>query len=241
MTTSTRDLNICTWNCRGVSGKFHELDLFLRANDVHVALLTETKLSPTIDFYISGFKFTRADHPSNTRKGGSAIFVRASLNHNDLPPIRKNDYQIARINMPLNGRNYITAFYSAPENIVRETDFQSILQEMGPNFILGGDLNAKHPRWGSTTSNPRGRSLINLIHSRNLEVLHPSEATHFPDNPAHSPDVLDFFLSKNAYASCSSPEVLHELSSDHLPVLLRMHASTTNTARCNQNLTNRID
>lgn len=64
-------IKICTWNSRGVMGKFHELELFLRIHDVDVLLLTETKLNSSNNFFIPDYKFTRADHPDlNRRKGG---------------------------------------------------------------------------------------------------------------------------------------------------------------------------
>ncbi|BET01387.1 Retrotransposon protein [Nesidiocoris tenuis] len=213
-------INVCTWNCRGVLGKYHELQLFLQNSNIDVILLTETKLSPSKNFFIPGYKFTRADHPSGRCRGGSAVYIKSTVPHYELPPISDNNYQLARVAIQLQGRTYrIGAFYSSPDSIVTQSDFQTILSEMGLDFIIGGDYNAKHLRWGSISANQRGHCLMNVITQGSLEVIHPNEPTHYPDNRNHSPDVLDFFVARNLGSYCSPPAVVHDLSSDHFPVI----------------------
>ncbi|CAA9995012.1 unnamed protein product, partial [Nesidiocoris tenuis] len=61
----------------------------------------------------------------------------------------------------------------------------------------------------------------NCSHTVN-KVIHPLEPTHYPDNPQHMPDVLDFFLSKNIAGTSPYADVIHELSSDHYPVSMKV-------------------
>jgi hypothetical protein len=78
-------------------------------------MATETKLSPNLNFYISGYKIYRSDHPSGNRKGGSAIFIKSAINRNELPPIQEEEYQISRVQLKFNNVYYqIGSFYSAP-------------------------------------------------------------------------------------------------------------------------------
>ncbi|KAJ4438678.1 hypothetical protein ANN_14625 [Periplaneta americana] len=98
-------------------------------------------------------------------------------------------------------------------------------------FILGGDFNSKHPRWGSNVTNPRGIMLYDQIFKLNLEIAYPFEPTHYPDS-GHMPDLLDFFIGKQIQHFCNVPRVIHELSSDHLPVLLTLSAAIPNS--CNK-------
>jgi hypothetical protein len=45
--------------------------------------------------------------------------------------------------------------------------------------ILAGDLNAKHPFWNSSVSNPSGEELLELIHKNELEISEPHCTTHY--------------------------------------------------------------
>ena len=85
-------LTICTWNCRGVSNKYHELELFLRTHDIDILLLTETKLKITHQLKFTGYNVIRSDHPSGTRQGGSAVIVNNRLNFDELPAINENEF-----------------------------------------------------------------------------------------------------------------------------------------------------
>ncbi|CAB0000212.1 unnamed protein product, partial [Nesidiocoris tenuis] len=65
---------------------------------------------------------------------------------------------------------------------------------------------------------------MEAITRASLEVIHPHEPTHYPDNGNHSPDILDFFVARNISSYCSPPAVLHDLSSDHFPVITNIGA-----------------
>ncbi|BET02093.1 Hypothetical protein NTJ_14912 [Nesidiocoris tenuis] len=228
MNSSSRGIAIVTWNCRGLNNKYHELNLFLSQHQIDLVLLTETKMAPHLHFHMPGYKIYRADHPSESRQAGSAILVRNNIPHSQLLPIRQPDVQIALIQLNLGTTTYkIGSFYSQPESQQRlsSTAMQNVINEMGQRFLLGGDFNAKHPRWGSATTNPRGRSLHDVIYQRSLQVMSPVEPTHFPDNAAHSPDILDFFIGREIQHIVSPASVIHDLSSDHYPVSLSVDSS----------------
>ena len=92
-------------------------------------------------------------------------------------------------------------------------------------FILGGDFNSKHPRWGSQIANPRGRVLSDLITQFNLEVFFPLEPTYYPDSGT-TPDMLDFYIGKQISQKLTNVRVLHELSSDHFPVMATLNIAS---------------
>ncbi|KAJ4430464.1 hypothetical protein ANN_22680 [Periplaneta americana] len=194
-------------------------------------LITETKLAPNLNFFISGYKIYRADDPSGSRKVGSAVIIRADLCHNELPPILEDDVQISRVQIKIDNTDYqIGSFYSTPDQRVTPTLIWGIVHEMKFRFILGGDFNSKHIRWGSNVTNPRGNMLYDQIFKLNLEIAYPFEPTHYPDS-GHMPDLLDFFIGKPFQHFCSVPSVIHDLSSDHLPVLLTLSTAIPNS--CN--------
>ena len=219
-------LKLSTWNARGVMNKYHELLLFMNTYDLDIVLLTETKLASHKKLVIPNYKVYRADHPSNSSQGGSAVIVKANLQHDELLPIIEENMQVARIVITIRNHRYqIGSFYSAPRNRMDQADFLGLFHEMSNHFILGGDFNSKHRRWGSNLSNPRGMALNDIVHRLSLEPIFPIQPTYYPDNSRHTPDVLDFFISKHASDLCSAPSVLDELSSDHHPVVIELSDS----------------
>lgn len=229
-----KSFQVCTWNCRSINNKYHELKLFLDLHSINILLLTETKLASNIHFAMPGYVIYRADHPSDERKGGSAVLVKNHINHDGLPPIIEEEFQISRVLVTLNGVKYqIGSFYSAPANKMSVVNFWDIAHIMGHNFLLGGDFNAKHPRWGSNIINPRGQVLMYAATQLFLEFSYPVEPTYYP--PAgQTPDVLDFFIGKHINDICSVPYVYtHELSSDHYPVSIVIFSDTVYQNKCN--------
>ncbi|BES92288.1 Hypothetical protein NTJ_05096 [Nesidiocoris tenuis] len=217
--STTPALKVSTWNCRGLNNKYFELKTFLSQYDIDILLATETKLATGINFAMPGYSVYRADHPSGRRKGGSLILIRCKIKHDELPALIEDEQQVARIQIYLNRTPYlIGSYYSAPQNRLNEVHYNTILNSLGSHFLLGGDYNAKHPRWASNIANPRGRLLHDVAFRHQIEFMFPIEPTYYPSNGG-VPDTLDFFLGKNAELLCSYPEVLYELSSDHYPVI----------------------
>ncbi|UYV84587.1 hypothetical protein LAZ67_X002728, partial [Cordylochernes scorpioides] len=99
--------------------------------------------------------------------------------------------------------------YKSPNIYLNEDDISQAIPT-----IVAGDFNCKHPAWGSNRTNQNGNRLQNIIENMDLGVIYPDEPTH--DSP---PDILDIALHKNLTQNITS-NVLHELTSDHLPVLV---------------------
>ena len=217
-------IKMSTWNCRGITNKYHELLLFLCNYHIDIILLTETKLAPYMHFHIPGYKVYRSDHPSGRRKGGSAILIRTTIGHDELPAIIEEELQVCQILLhhPTLNELKVASFYSAPENRILRSDLLSLIHELRSCFVIGGDFNSKHPRFGCRTSNPRGRLLNEMIVQYSLDVIYPSEPTYYPDSGS-TPDILDFYLCKGITQFMSIARVTKELSSDHYPVLLDIH------------------
>ncbi|KAF6208005.1 hypothetical protein GE061_016454 [Apolygus lucorum] len=144
-------------------------------------------------------------------------------------PICESEAQVARIGIKIDSAEHlIGAFYSAPDRENHRLLMSTIwvvVHEMKQKFLMGGDYNAKHARWASATTNPRGRLLHDAVHQLNLEVYHPLEPTHYPVNPRHSPDILDIFLGKSMNHMNPNVRVIHALSSDHYPVLMNLNGT----------------
>ena len=84
--------------------------------------------------------------------------------------------------------------------------------------IAGGDFNAKNADWGCHHTSRRGLILQEAAEELDFNIRVPDEPTHCGTG---RPDKLDLFLLKNVQKA-SMVRVIHELSSDHLPVVLEV-------------------
>lgn len=64
-TTTHKHLNVVTWNCNSLQLKHLEFKTFLEDNNIDVALLTETRLSPRQRPFIPGYTLIKRDQPIN--------------------------------------------------------------------------------------------------------------------------------------------------------------------------------
>ena len=81
-------LNFCHWNLNGIAAhgfvKVTLIEVFVKANNIDIICLSETFLVSTIPLndgrlYIKGYSMIRADHPSNTKRGGVCIYYKKYL------------------------------------------------------------------------------------------------------------------------------------------------------------------
>ena len=157
---------------------------------------------------------------------------RAYLSLNVLPLFLLDPYSdYVGVNSSLNNSSlsflnvYATPIRSSPTDGRTDSFSLSILPSSRNLFILG-DFNCHHPLWDSrVTSDPRGEEVFDWVISSDLlplndpdtpTLLHPSSGSR------SSPDIS--FAPSSLALSCSW-EVLQDLGSDHLPILLSIPLS----------------
>jgi hypothetical protein len=110
-------------------------------------------------FYIPNYHSYRIDrHPG--RKGETAIAVRKDISQNDvdLPPLVS--VEATGVCIPIGNREILlVAVHKSPGLTWSDADIAELLS-LRHKCILVGDLNAKHPSWNSTVSNPSGEKLL---------------------------------------------------------------------------------
>ena len=109
---------------------------------------------------------------------------------------------------------------SSPTNGRTDSFSPSILPSR--NLFILGDFNCHHPLWDSRgTSDPRREKVFDWVISSDLLPLND------PDTPTFlhrsSPDIS---FSPSSLAFSCSWEVLQDLGSDHLPILLSIPLSS---------------
>lgn len=232
----TSELNIVTWNARGIKKKSNELFQFLLSYNIHVrvCLVSETWLNSNISLNHKEFYIYRNDRLLR-RGGGVALIIRKHITHIQLPIV--NTFLVENVGVKIKTDSGDINIYSCyfPGGRVgsdgtRKKMFASDIHKLSRSekYVLGGDFNSRHQSWGCTRANCWGNVLCEKQNSYNFTIMHPTESTYIPSQLNRQSSTLDFFIT-NSYASFTSAEVLNELSSDHLPVRLTMKSRCDNS------------
>ena len=233
-------LRVLQWNAGGLRARSTELLHFLSSHSVDLICIQESNLNSSSSFRIPGFSVLRSDRTHSRSgilsfdathaSGGVVIFVRQSLSFSELSTTSLSsldpysDY--VGVNISLNKSSsvsflnvYAPHIRSSPTD-GRTDSFSPILFSSRNLFILG-DFNCLHPLWDSrVTSDPRGEEVFDWVISSDLLPLND------PDTPTllHRSSGSRSFAPSTLAFSCSW-EVLQDLGSDHLPILLSIPLS----------------
>ena len=128
---------------------------------------------------------------------GAAIFIRSSVTFTPLPNFIATHIQSYAISLIFNHIPVtIAATYWPPKHKISTNQFNEYLSTLNNNFIIGGDLNAKHIQWGSRITNPRENSLLQFISHSNISILSPPNYTYWPTSRYKNRNILDIFITK---------------------------------------------
>lgn len=204
------------WNADNIKNKKQELYQFLTDYNVDVLFLTETCTTPNDTLKFPNYTTYRCDRIHH-KGGGSAIIAKNSLTTGLVRTDNTQGYEDTTIILELNKTKiYLTCIYNTPNNKLTEAHFKKLLPA-GTLTLVSGDLNSKNVNWGCRATNKNGETIFPLLNKYGCTLFAPNEPTHYPKNPRHEPDILDITISN--FQIPIAVDVVHELSSDHLPVL----------------------
>ena len=161
------NFSISHWNLGSLPAHdFSKINSFFAYNRIHsydLICFSETFLDSSFtdddrNLILNGYKLYRADHPSNTKKGGVCVYVKESLSIR-LVPLQILDECIVLEVTINNKKGIIFSLYRSPSQTADEFDqfidnLDELLQSirlLNPSFtILLGDFNAKSSAWSST-------------------------------------------------------------------------------------------
>uniref|UniRef100_A0A8D8W3I7 Endonuclease/exonuclease/phosphatase domain-containing protein n=1 Tax=Cacopsylla melanoneura TaxID=428564 RepID=A0A8D8W3I7_9HEMI len=161
--TKRGQLNILTWNARGLKNKCNELFKTLIEEKIDVACLQETLLTSKNRLYHQSYCIIRRDRilVDNKYNGhGLAILIKRDIKfkvHKDPPPNTKAEFIGIQI---LNNKNFPINIYSIyiPGNKLRYPDLDHLINSNQP-VVIAGDYNAKHHSWDKYNENTNGKRL----------------------------------------------------------------------------------
>lgn len=218
-----RQLRIGFFNAQSVNGHREEISKFLRDHDLDVFLIQETFLKPSLRSpRIAGYHIVRNDR-TRDRLGGTLIYFRRFLHCIPINTPSLIDLEASVCRLAMTGHQPITIasvyLSGSPDRLLHQADLEALLS-LDNSVIIAGDFNAKNQAWNCLCTTARGSRLETFAEVLNFDVIAPLEPTHYPDNPDHRPDILDIALFKCVRLRVSSIQVLHELTSDHRPVVM---------------------
>lgn len=224
--SSPSNLTILAWNANGLLGNKQELELLLGQEKIDIVLISETHYTSESFFKINNYKFYHTNHPRNTPRGGSGIFMKENINHYDDIHIQTDKVQLTSVTV--HTKTYplkIASIYCPPAHTLTKDEYTDLFKTLGNRFLLGGDFNAKHTHWGSRLITTKGRNLYNAMTDYKAEAISTGSPTYWPTDPQKIPDLLDFFVFKNLSSNYMMIEDTNELSSDHSAILLILSES----------------
>jgi len=228
LSNAPHPISILLWNANGLLHQKNEISAFLLTNSIDILLISEAHLTPNSSFKLPNYLTYHCDHPDGAAHAGSAILIKSNIKHTILPPYQNNCIQATNIALTLNHiPTTISSAYFRPGIKISSDDFSRYFSSLGNHYLVGGDFNSKHPRWGFSSPNTRGRTLNNFILNQNLKIISPSNPTYWPSHTNRQPDVLEFFITTLPSHIKHNISNSSDLSSDHTPILLSLNDIST--------------
>ena len=225
------ELKIIHWNANGFRNHKLEFFQYLVDNKIHIACLNETKLNPNIRISHTDYHIIRLDKVNESiSKGGVAIIVHKSVKFELMSSFDTEIVEALGLQLRLRGINLkvISVYFTGTS---RDHDYDAYRRDIRrltqySNSIILGDLNSKHHSWGCLRSNRAGNTLYHEYCQNDFEICFPDQPTYFPGRP-RLPSVLDIMLKTSSLAH-EPLEVVDDLRSDHLPILLKINTFDQN-------------
>lgn len=223
-----RSLRIVHWNAQGLSRKLRLLRVFLSEHKVDVMLISETHLRSSDKCRLPNYHTYRRDEVTEQGQAyrGLAVLVKRNVVHQPLDEARIESFYALGIVVNAAGEELrVFAAYKPPSTRLRVAEVRSLLDSPAPT-IIAGDFNCKNRAWNSLRDSPDGRRLLDDAEHHGYDISGPDAPTHIPDNAAHDADVIDIVIHRGLQQP-PAQEVLYDLQSDHLPVLLVLSMTPT--------------
>ena len=223
-------LRVAQWNANGLHPHIDEVKLFLNHNYIDVMLISETHCTDRTYCSIPQYNIYYTNHPDATAHAGTAIIIKQTISHYELPSYQRDYLQATSVNVTLLPFDLtISAVYCPPKHNNKAQHFSEFFKTLGSKFIAGGDYNSKHTQWVARTTTTKGRELLKVIEQNKYNFLTTATPTYWPTDPRKTPDVLDLFITRGLTESYLEITASYDLPSDHSPIIATISESIITT------------
>ena len=116
---------------------------------------------------------------SNTH-GGVVLRIDKKLTSH---PIEVDDPNIVAARVTVGSKQILVASIYSPSTEPIPFKVMDMFHEMSKNMIIAGDMNARHPDWGCSQVNTKGRLLAYWLNEHNLNVVNSGMITSTRSRP----------------------------------------------------------
>lgn len=110
-------IKIATWNINGLSPNKSEVETLISLHSLDVLLISETHFTSTSQITIKNYNIYFTNHPDGSAHGGTAVIIRDSIKHHELPQFSTEHIQATSIAIhDRNGDITVSSVYCPPKN-----------------------------------------------------------------------------------------------------------------------------
>ena len=108
-------VRIAVWNANGLAQRSLEVSQFMVDHKINIMLMQHTHFTNKTFFKLNNYHVYCTNHPTGTARGGSAIIIEKSIQHELLHEYQSDHIQAANISLIDDaGLVVISALYSPP-------------------------------------------------------------------------------------------------------------------------------
>ena len=220
-----RQVRIVHWNCNTLSNKTHLIQQFINESKAHIICLKEIRsLTELANYNLSQFTEyssvikcrIAANLDARTAGDGMAIMVQLSVEFAQLTNFKSTTSELVGIKLAkINGNA-----------LLHDKSLLSRIATSCTNYVIAGDLNAKHnTNLGCKSNNQNGFLLTSFVNDHSAHVLNSHLGQSF--TPAHIDyaEKLWILVSDSLVSKIKRISLIENspLSSDHVPIQLELN------------------
>ena len=220
---TSKRLNIIHINTQGIRNKIPDIALLIQEHKPDILLLQETWLNSTDPLVLNFNNYKTSEYRRTGGGGGLAICIKSDITHSfssKLTTNKGNEVMSAKID---DSKGNFIEIFNLYNNRTKNIDTNFISDTLVDNDkLIIGDLNCKHPKWGSKKVNPGGKILNQELKKYNIDHSFHNTPTRITNT---NEDVLDIALWNKSNKFCHNMTVktLEDIGSDHIPVLFSIN------------------
>jgi len=140
-----------------------------------------------------------------------------------IPPLSGLEATAICLQLQNHRQQLFVSAYLPAATAIAPSDLDAIFS-LHNTIVLAGDLICKRVSWNNASVNRNGSTLLSYCLNKDIttRINYPNQPTHFPYNSY--PSDLDIALSQRC--TTSKPRSVPALSSDHNPLVFKVHLQT---------------
>ena len=209
--------NILQWNLNSLKTKRTRLESLILNYNTNIIALQETKNPTNKEIKIRGYKTYQKDR--DAKGGGVLLAIHENIPSTSLNIVTNLEVVACTVYYDNETINICNIYF--PEHAVVDSDtLYDLLNAIPSPKLILGDINAKHPSWGSPITCPRGILLTDILLDHELVILNDNSPTRYDKN-RNTYSHIDISCSSISIADKFNWRVLESsYGSDHFPILL---------------------